>query len=900
MVTNIFSDFEMVHSTSDIISCFEAEQRNTVFSALSEYLSTGQYVDISLVCKGQVLRAHKVVLSSSSKYFKDFFRHQPGVNIIDLDKELAPNDLSLTLEDVQLIIGILYCVGTVEISPARIETLLICAQVLGIPTLISFLKKIRESINVNDNSKMIKDPQPRLEYTERPGTLPGALPMLSPHHNILAPAASARPYPVAGPSVNIPGPSVSVPQLTQRRNSAGELVYLLPGPGSSHQFPQQTPAMFPSSSRLQAPASVSSFSTIPMSRATFTRADTPSPSSRSPLLDLSVVKPMTASCVNSPVPPEMAGEAPVTQSSPVPGPSGVQQRSSRSSRPRSVSSRDQRPGPHVQDSLLSANMTKTDPETVYRRESSRISTASYSSFTLNYLQSPRLKSTENAAAGGDTLPSCDGFDQNFFISLNTLQANQIDDLENVLLPHLGMDGRTEGALFDDVACTDADHDISTTSPEAPSNDISLHDSQEQPDADNQEEGSDREDNSGEVTASVALNTSADDASQKELEEQNQNQQPSSPQNSNAQDVAEPINFSVQNDDISLHDEPSKKQTEQRPATSECQATSHSEVTPLPNQPQLGTSPASDNSSQEQMKDQHDTHNSPVPTFKPRSSPQTISEPPSLTSPSNPPASKRICLSRIDPVGPAVSMSPVSHNQIPLPSPRPPENLTHSSPRSHGNLALSSPRPPASPVSQDHISLSSPGPQESLSMTSPIHYTKSVTPVPIRLTPSTSSRDVVTPVRLTPQGGIALTPIKNLMPEVNSPSPSGDKSRHDESVDEPDGSLPGTSKDSPSDHSGEIVMNLDKVIEGQRMKFSIPGISQAVTVNFSPEALQEMKNAALSNQASLSPGASDTDNQYAEITSSEKIKEADLNNLTNKGEIQYSLTTLLSSQFSQLL
>ena len=160
---------------------------------------------------------------------------------------------------------------------------------------------------------------------------------------------------------------------------------------------------------------------------------------------------------------------------------------------------------------------------------------------------------------------------------------------------------------------------------------------------------------------------------------------------------------------------------------------------MPNQPQLGTSPASDNSSQEKMKDQNDTHNSPVSTLKPRSSPQTISEPPSLTSPSNPPASKRICLSRIDPVGPAVSMSPVSHNQIPLPSPRPPENLTHSSPRSHGNLALSSPRPLASPVSQDHISLSSPGPQESLSMTSPIHYTKSVTPVPIRLTPSTRRR-----------------------------------------------------------------------------------------------------------------------------------------------------------------
>ena len=159
----------MAHDSEDVdgISCFEAEQRSTVFSALSEYLSTGQYVDISLVCKGQVLRAHKVVLSSSSKYFKDFFRLQPEVNIIDLDKELAPNDLSLTPEDVQLIIGILYCVGTLEILPARIETLLICAQVLGIPTLISFLKKIRESIKDN------KEPQQSLEYSDHQLPFPG-------------------------------------------------------------------------------------------------------------------------------------------------------------------------------------------------------------------------------------------------------------------------------------------------------------------------------------------------------------------------------------------------------------------------------------------------------------------------------------------------------------------------------------------------------------------------------------------------------------------------------------------------------------------------------------------------------------------------------------------------------
>ena len=66
-----------------------------------------------------------------------------------------------------------------------------------------------------------------------------------------------------------------------------------------------------------------------------------------------------------------------------------------------------------------------------------------------------------------------------------------------------------------------------------------------------------------------------------------------------------------------------------------------------------------------------------------------------------------------------------------------------------------------------------------------------------------------------------------------------------------------------EHSDLIVMNLDKVCEGQKKKFSIPGISQAVTVNFSVEALQEMKNAPLNHKIP------DQENQYSEKSSSEK-------------------------------
>ena len=60
--------------------------------------------------------------------------------------------------------------------------------------------------------------------------------------------------------------------------------------------------------------------------------------------------------------------------------------------------------------------------------------------------------------------------------------------------------------------------------------------------------------------------------------------------------------------------------------------------------------------------------------------------------------------------------------------------------------------------------------------------------------------------------------------------------HDQSIDEHDGAgvqLSETVSEASEDseQSGEIVMNLDKVIEGQRMKFSIPGISQVGVLGY---------------------------------------------------------------------
>ena len=64
--------------TAELISVFEEEQRKVVFSALSDYLLLGLFTDVSLICGHQMVRAHKVVLAASSKFFRDAFKHCPS------------------------------------------------------------------------------------------------------------------------------------------------------------------------------------------------------------------------------------------------------------------------------------------------------------------------------------------------------------------------------------------------------------------------------------------------------------------------------------------------------------------------------------------------------------------------------------------------------------------------------------------------------------------------------------------------------------------------------------------------------------------------------------------------------------------------------------------------------
>ncbi len=105
----------------------------------------------------------------------------------------------------------------------------------------------------------------------------------------------------------------------------------------------------------------------------------------------------------------------------------------------------------------------------------------------------------------------------------------------------------------------------------------------------------------------------------------------------------------------------------------------------------------------------------------------------------------------------------------------------------------------------------------------------------------------TPVLLTPRGGIIkLSPLKNLLSVQPAPSPAPslegdhDLAEQEEEMIADDHHGPDRRPDEQQQPAApeEIVMSLNSVCHtGQQMKFSLPGVPQALTLNFSAEALQ---------------------------------------------------------------
>ena len=66
--------------------------------ALDNHRTNDDFVDVSLCCDGRKIKAHKVVLSSCSGYFKEIFKENPHPHPVIIFKFIKFDDLMSIVE----------------------------------------------------------------------------------------------------------------------------------------------------------------------------------------------------------------------------------------------------------------------------------------------------------------------------------------------------------------------------------------------------------------------------------------------------------------------------------------------------------------------------------------------------------------------------------------------------------------------------------------------------------------------------------------------------------------------------------------------------------------------------------------------------------------------------------
>lgn len=66
--------------------------------ALDNHRNNDDFVDVSLLCDGQKIKAHKVVLSACSSYFREIFKENPHPHPVIIFKFIKYEDLNSIIE----------------------------------------------------------------------------------------------------------------------------------------------------------------------------------------------------------------------------------------------------------------------------------------------------------------------------------------------------------------------------------------------------------------------------------------------------------------------------------------------------------------------------------------------------------------------------------------------------------------------------------------------------------------------------------------------------------------------------------------------------------------------------------------------------------------------------------
>lgn len=83
-----------------------------------------RFVDVTLACEGQLIKAHKMVLSASSSYFHDIFTTTPCSHPVVIMKDIPAKDLRKILEFMYK--------GEINVNKQEIASLLTVAEVLHV------------------------------------------------------------------------------------------------------------------------------------------------------------------------------------------------------------------------------------------------------------------------------------------------------------------------------------------------------------------------------------------------------------------------------------------------------------------------------------------------------------------------------------------------------------------------------------------------------------------------------------------------------------------------------------------------------------------------------------------------------------------------------------------------
>ncbi|XP_064080654.1 LOW QUALITY PROTEIN: uncharacterized protein LOC135197522 [Macrobrachium nipponense] len=96
----------------------------TMTAALHSLHEGGDFVDVTLAADGMQLKAHKLVLSACSPYFRDILRNNPCQHPVIILREVP-------IEDLEAVLAFMY-EGQVNVSQTRLHTFMKLAEVLQV------------------------------------------------------------------------------------------------------------------------------------------------------------------------------------------------------------------------------------------------------------------------------------------------------------------------------------------------------------------------------------------------------------------------------------------------------------------------------------------------------------------------------------------------------------------------------------------------------------------------------------------------------------------------------------------------------------------------------------------------------------------------------------------------